>query len=113
VKISWPHGESGNATGPTRRTAAVLLRFLRCGDRENDAKLRIGQAVGVLSLRPAVADHYGPEILRMPIFISHSFENRPEFENVTDALLISGVCRSGTRLKYVLARLCANNFGPR
>jgi len=27
----------------------------------------------------------------MPVFISHSFENRPEFENVTDALELRGV----------------------
>ncbi len=27
----------------------------------------------------------------MPVFISHSFENRPEFENVTDALDLRGV----------------------
>src|SRR5215831_16196980 len=27
----------------------------------------------------------------MPVFISHSFENRPEFENMTDALELRGV----------------------
>jgi hypothetical protein len=27
----------------------------------------------------------------MPVFISHSFENKPEFENVTDALDLRGV----------------------
>jgi hypothetical protein len=27
----------------------------------------------------------------MPVFVSHSFENRPEFENITDALELRGV----------------------
>jgi CheY-like chemotaxis protein len=32
-----------------------------------------------------------PEDLNMTAFISHSFENKPEFENVTDALDVRGV----------------------
>jgi len=45
----------------------------------------------------------------MPVFISHSFENKPEFENVTDALELRGVpfwssaeIQSGTSLREQL-----------
>ena len=49
------------------------------------------------------------EICRMPVFISHSFENKPEFENITDALDLRSVpfwnpaeIRSGASLREQL-----------
>jgi hypothetical protein len=45
----------------------------------------------------------------MPVFVSHSFENEPEFENVTDTLQLRGVpfwhpteIRSGESLREQL-----------
>jgi hypothetical protein len=57
----------------------------------------------------------------MPAFISHSFENKPEFENVTDAFELRGVpfwnpaeIRSGASLREQLraaesSALCASS----